>query len=810
MMGTISDQSDLPDASLAVPQNVYAMVEDHNVAPIVANRVSLARIADFPPTNLTPASPTTLSGNEGYEILVNSVNVANTVTVPTLQSARIQNVSQTGINLVVITSGNPQKTVAPGEMLTVIYNGIDHDITLSAGGGGSITVDNAMSDVSANPVENQVVKAYIDALPGQTVDTAMSAASTNPVQNKIIKAYHDLRGYVRSGDYVISQSSGTLATRITTDDAAWNEAISAITTAGKGRIWIDGEVTLNALKYVPGYCSLRGINSEAALRITHANAQLNFGSFWDALATLTGEAALTLTATSAFQERITVAGATYAEGDWVAVYSNDELTGMLKNLTFQKPLEVHQIMRDEGSNVYHLNDFIVDALTSTPKCRRIPMVYQPGSKTTDLVIADLKLRQEAGVLNDRLIDIRCVNGVTIENVVWELDGSAGAPGYIDFHYCANVRFLGNQNEGTEQYDIAGQGYFCEIGAVNGFIAQHNFSRRCRHSFDTTSSSQGGTANTRWGTPRNVKICDNVVHVEGNPSGVGTLIAMSTHGEGWGIEFTGNQVIISENGGFTNSAFTVRSRACKIVNNHIFGGGLNYGVQSFADDTEVINNCFERGWQNIVNNDSYYSTYGQFNRLQVKNNTFRNCQGGTGTVLLENGDDIVLEDNTFIDCVCGGIYIDPGLGTLSKLRILSNKFIRSPSSGAQTTIRSTGTVAGVRVHGNYFDTCLNECINFVGIGSNNIVSSNTFIDCSTSKALVKFAGDGTTTGLRVSNNDATNGLNTYLCDVGSLGTGASVIVFRGNTADGYGASSLGLTGTNATTINTNNYAKNWVD
>ena len=63
-----------------------------------------------------------------------------------------------------------------------------------SGGGASVTVDSAMSDTSTNPVQNKVVKAYVDqAVSGVaiTVDADMSEESTNPVQNKIVKAYVD-------------------------------------------------------------------------------------------------------------------------------------------------------------------------------------------------------------------------------------------------------------------------------------------------------------------------------------------------------------------------------------------------------------------------------------------------------------------------------------------------------------------------------------------------------------------------------------------------------------------------------------------
>ena len=65
-----------------------------------------------------------------------------------------------------------------------------------AAGATKVTVDSAMSASSTNPVQNKVVKQYVDdkvAAAGSniTVDTSLSSTSTNPVQNKAVKAAID-------------------------------------------------------------------------------------------------------------------------------------------------------------------------------------------------------------------------------------------------------------------------------------------------------------------------------------------------------------------------------------------------------------------------------------------------------------------------------------------------------------------------------------------------------------------------------------------------------------------------------------------
>ena len=67
-----------------------------------------------------------------------------------------------------------------------------------AEGATKITIDSAMSGSSVNPVQNKIVKQYVDekvAAAGSniTVDATLSTTSTNPVQNKAVKAAIDAK-----------------------------------------------------------------------------------------------------------------------------------------------------------------------------------------------------------------------------------------------------------------------------------------------------------------------------------------------------------------------------------------------------------------------------------------------------------------------------------------------------------------------------------------------------------------------------------------------------------------------------------------
>lgn len=95
--------------------------------------------------------------------------------------------------------------------------------------GSGVTVDTAMSGTSTNPVQNKVIKQYVDgkvAAAGSniTVDATLSTTSTNPVQNKAVKAAIDAKANKTALDSKadksaldgkLSTSGGTLTGNLT-------------------------------------------------------------------------------------------------------------------------------------------------------------------------------------------------------------------------------------------------------------------------------------------------------------------------------------------------------------------------------------------------------------------------------------------------------------------------------------------------------------------------------------------------------------------------------------------------------------------
>lgn len=83
-----------------------------------------------------------------------------------------------------------------------------------AAGANKITIDSTMSGSSVNPVQNKVIKQYVDdkvAAAGSniTVDAALSSTSANPVQNKAVKVAIDAKADKTALDAKMDKSGGT-------------------------------------------------------------------------------------------------------------------------------------------------------------------------------------------------------------------------------------------------------------------------------------------------------------------------------------------------------------------------------------------------------------------------------------------------------------------------------------------------------------------------------------------------------------------------------------------------------------------------
>jgi len=103
-----------------------------------------------------------------YIVRVTADGSSPTLSLLVGKSTDVQNVGTE--DFFVASQGNTTKTLSPGFRIQAAWSTATGQHELQEDQAGNITVDSAMSDTSSNAVENQVIKAYVDAI-GQSVAT---------------------------------------------------------------------------------------------------------------------------------------------------------------------------------------------------------------------------------------------------------------------------------------------------------------------------------------------------------------------------------------------------------------------------------------------------------------------------------------------------------------------------------------------------------------------------------------------------------------------------------------------------------------
>lgn len=159
-----------------------------------------------------------LTLKSGYNITLTEDSANGTLTISatdtkyTIDSTLNGSSTNPVQNKVVYTAlAGKQDKLTAGTGISI--NGNTISCTVSGGSGGSVTVDSTMSSTSTNPVQNKVIYSALQgkqntltagtgiSISGNTisctvsggggsvtVDSAMSSTSTNPVQNKVVFA----------------------------------------------------------------------------------------------------------------------------------------------------------------------------------------------------------------------------------------------------------------------------------------------------------------------------------------------------------------------------------------------------------------------------------------------------------------------------------------------------------------------------------------------------------------------------------------------------------------------------------------------
>ena len=187
----------------------------------------------------------TLALKSGYNITITEDSSAETLTISatdtkyTIDSTLSGSSTNPIQNKVVYNAlAGKQDKLTAGTGISISGNTISCTVS-GGGGGGNITVDSTMSSTSTNPVQNKVI---YSALQGKqntltagtgisingntisctvsggggsvTVDSALSGTSTNPVQNKVIyTALQNKQDKINYETWTFTTVSGTTVTK---------------------------------------------------------------------------------------------------------------------------------------------------------------------------------------------------------------------------------------------------------------------------------------------------------------------------------------------------------------------------------------------------------------------------------------------------------------------------------------------------------------------------------------------------------------------------------------------------------------------
>lgn len=124
------------------------------------------------PTSLSISVNTALATTAKYIVRLTATTGSLALTVPAGRSHLIQNEGAYMVNIG--TTGNATVTLPAGQELRATWDQSQnkHEVQLAASSG---SIDNAMSAVSTNAVQNAVIKAYVDSNAGATVATNLAA-----------------------------------------------------------------------------------------------------------------------------------------------------------------------------------------------------------------------------------------------------------------------------------------------------------------------------------------------------------------------------------------------------------------------------------------------------------------------------------------------------------------------------------------------------------------------------------------------------------------------------------------------------------
>jgi len=401
------------------------------------------------------------------------------------------------------------------------------------------------------------------------------------------------------------------------DTALASAAVSRLNSWGDGTLWIEGPLWLNAALDFVGDISVRGIGPDAEIVSVDQSFPLTWNDSWY----YTSVTRYPFTMSHSFSESFTPTGVTPARGDWVYLYSSDALTGVPPHNgygTYAYPMELHKVYHNISGKCY-VDSPIIDYMTVDPRMAVVPM-------SRDIVVDNLRFSVAAGFTPadySVFLKFKTCSGLRVMNCTFE----RACTGAVDLYMCGDSEVTGNTIAGITNADGA---YGITVRTSYNTRIIDNWITGCRHAI--TTSCDISNASARWGTPLKLLIKRNVVEVppKGTDAGLSseTASGIHTHAEGWEVTIHDNEVdVLGGDGSLAGYGIAVSSRNAVVTENRV--RGYNYGppwygghgVYTYAQNTKIERNTFERLWYGVVTAQTGdYATY--CDGAEIDGNRFR--------------------------------------------------------------------------------------------------------------------------------------------------------------------------------------------
>lgn len=602
--------------------------------------------------------------------------------------------------------------------------------------------------------------------------------------------------------------------------AEFSAAAVKLSKQGHGTLWIDGEIEVpTGITTLAGAISIRGIGDNATLFRSSKSGSIIVGQYWSPIS-YGKHQGVPLDSDLSVNESEFTAPINANDGDWVLFLSDQ----WLENAPWHSvrdpyfPGEMHQIRRKIGDNKYKLNDMTIDPfVTKTdgskilkPVVSVIPILKTPGLNASNIIIDNLHFKSK-DITNNNIFLFGCLDGIDIKNCTWENVSGEGAPTWMTFRFCSNVKIHDNNVYGAANIDASA--YFIVLTVVNGVQINNNFGQETRH-FVTTGGigvSHPNYSSLRYGTPIKVLVDSNVILSSQNTRG-SALPPLDTHAEGYGIVFSNNLIVCAGKGG-SGRACNIRSRGATFTNNTIIGDGLVNGVRAYASDVVITNNIFRKchnaislypfpglqgtttPWDNatITHNtilDSSSSSSGPVVSLMCgKNHVFSHNtinRSNGWAFYATNAEGLTFTHNTIVDIgmkhTRGMVVFGQDNKDICKDCLISNnvfsKHLLGNSRPFLSTIEFLGHCEDIRIIDNTFDKCKVDSLISFNVGAN----------------------------IKLYKNNMSQDLNATAINLGSMKS--SEVKVLGNYLDGYLKNTFAKGG-DSTSFISNSLAKNYV-